>query len=168
MHRRIQARCLDGKFRGIKAHDAQRWRASQRHDGQDGIIQQMKLPPDRQFGTLFTIVFAVLAGLNFYRGGHAYTWLAIVAGLFGVVTLVRPSLLRPLNRLWMLFAELLHRIVSPVVLGAIFYVVLTPVGAVQRVMGRDTMRRKLDAQARSYWIPRVPPGPPSDSLRNQF
>jgi hypothetical protein len=128
----------------------------------------MKLPPDKQFGTLFTAVFAVLAGLNFYRGGHAYPWLVVVAALFGIVTLARPSLLRPLNALWMKFAELLHHIVSPVVLGAIFYVVLTPVGAVQRLFGRDTMRRKPDAQAQSYWIPRVPPGPPPDSLRNQF
>ena len=61
-----------------------------------------------------------------------------------------------------------HALIGQARKAAIFFVVLTPVGAVQRLMGRDTMRRKLDAQARSYWIPRVPPGPPPDSLRNQF
>jgi hypothetical protein len=128
----------------------------------------MKLSPDRQFGTLFAVLFALLAGLNWYRGGHVYPWLAIISVLLGIVTLARPSLLRPLNALWMKFAELLHRIVSPVILGAIFFVVLTPVGTVQRLAGRDPMRRKQDRNVHSYWIPRVPPGPPPDSLRNQF
>lgn len=129
---------------------------------------QTKLPPDRHFGALFTIVFAVLAGINYYRGGHAYLWLVGASAVIGVVTLVRPQLLRPFNALWMRFAALLHRIVSPLVLGAIFYVILTPVGVLQRITGRDTMRRKTEPQAKSYWIRREPPGPPPESLRNQF
>ena len=128
----------------------------------------MRLPPDRQFGTLFTVVFTALAGLNWYRDGQAYPWLAVAAVVLGVATITRPSVLRPLNARWMQFAELLHRVVSPVVLGAIFFVVLTPVGVVQRLTGRDPMQRKQDKSSRSYWIPRVPPGPPPDSLRNQF
>ena len=117
---------------------------------------------------MFTVVFAALAGLNWHRGGQVYPWLAVLAVLLGVVTVARPSLLRPLNALWMQLAKLLHRVVSPVVLGAVFFAVLTPIGVVQRLAGRDLMQRKRDKSIRSYWIPRVPPGPPPDSLRDQF
>jgi hypothetical protein len=131
-------------------------------------LLQTKLPPDRHFGVLFTIVFAALAGINYFRSGYAYLWLVGVSALIGVVTLARPQLLRPFNALWMRFAALLHRIVSPLVLGAIFYLVLTPVGVLQRLTGRDTMRRRPEPQAKSYWVQREPPGPPPESLRNQF
>jgi hypothetical protein len=129
---------------------------------------QTKLPPDRHFGALFSVAFAALAAVSYFRGGHAYPWLLGASGLFAIVTLAKPHLLRPLNALWMRLAALLNRVVSPLVLGAIFYVVLTPVGVIQRLAGRDTMRRKRDSQAQSYWIPREPPGPPPESLRNQF
>jgi len=127
-----------------------------------------QIPPDRHFGALFTGVFAVLAVVNYFRGGRAYLWLAALCVVFGIVTLARPKLLRPINILWMRFASLLHRIVSPVVLGVIFYVVITPVGLVQRLSGRDALRRRPNPRARSYWLPRAPPGPPPDSFKNQF
>src|SRR5262245_18554529 len=119
---------------------------------------QSPLPPDRHFGALFTGIFAALAAVNYFHGGGSYLWLAVASALFGVVTVTRPQLLRPLNVLWMRFAGLLHRVVSPMVLGVIFYIVLTPVGVVQRLGGRDALRRKPDSQARSYWVPREPPG----------
>ena len=126
------------------------------------------LPPDRHFGLAFTILFAVLAGASYLRGGSAYPWLTVLSGLTGLVTLVRPKWLRPFNAAWMKFAGLLHSVVSPLVLGAIFFLVLTPVGLVQRLAGRDVMRRKFDPKKKSYWISREPPGPPPESLRNQF
>ena len=129
---------------------------------------KVKLPPDRHFGLLFTAVFAALASVNYFRGGHAYLWMALVSIFTAIVTLARPRLLRPFNTLWMRLAAVLHHIVSPLILGAIFYVVLTPVGVLQRVTGRDTMRRKTEPEAKSYWIRRQPPGPSPETLRNQF
>jgi hypothetical protein len=128
----------------------------------------MRSVPDRHFGLLFTVVFAAMAALSYFRGSHAYPWFAGASALIAAVTLAKPELLRPFNVLWMRLAAVLHRIVSPIVLGAIFFLVLTPVGIVQRLAGRDTMSRKPDSKARSYWIQREPPGPPPDSLHNQF
>jgi len=79
-----------------------------------------------------------------------------------------PHSLKPLNRLWLWFGLALHRIVSPVVLAALFFVVITPVGVVARLAGKDFLRLSFDRGATSYWIDRRPPGPRPSSMRNQF
>jgi hypothetical protein len=127
-----------------------------------------KLPPDRHFGLVFIILFAVLAAVSYFRDGHAYPWWLGLAAITAAITLAKPQLLRPFNILWMRLAALLHRIVSPVVLSAIFFLILAPIGIIQRLTGRDALRRKFDPNIRTYWIRRDPPGPPPESLRNQF
>ncbi len=126
------------------------------------------LAPDRHFGLVFTVLFAGLAVLSYIRGSHAFVWLLPLSALTGIVTLISPKCLRPFNRLWMKLAALLHTIVSPVVLAVLYFLVITPFGFVQRLAGRDTMRRQFDPRIDSYWISREPPGPPPESLRNQF
>jgi hypothetical protein len=68
----------------------------------------------------------------------------------------------------MAFGELLGQLVSPVVLGIIFFAVLTPTAIAMRLFGRDAMCRRWDRDAPSYWTKRDPPGPPDDSYRNMF
>jgi Saxitoxin biosynthesis operon protein SxtJ len=125
-------------------------------------------PSDRHFGLVFTVLFAALAVLSYFRSGRAYLWLLPLSALTGLVMLLNPELLRPLNRLWMKLASLLHAITSPVILAVIYFLVVTPFGLIQRLMGRDVMRQKFDPRIDSYWISREPPGPPPESLRNQF
>ena len=125
-------------------------------------------PSDRHFGLVFTALFAALAVLSYFRGGHAYLWLLPLSALTGLVALIKPGWLSPLNRLWMKFATVLHAVMSPVVLGVIYFLILTPFAFVQRLMGRDVMRKRFDPRIDSYWISREPPGPPPESLRNQF
>ena len=79
-----------------------------------------------------------------------------------------PAALAPLNRVWTRFGLLLHRIVSPVVLGVMFFVVVTPTGLLMRALGKDPLRLRLTVTQRSYWIDRQPPGPAPDTLNNQF
>ena len=128
----------------------------------------VRLPSNRSFGLTFTVVFALLASLSWWRHSAAAPWLAALAALFLAITLIRADWLLPLNRAWMRFGLLLNAIVSPVVLGVLFFGVFTPVGMVMRVMRRDPMRRKWEVAARSYWIMREPPGPAPESLRDQF
>ena len=85
-----------------------------------------------------------------------------------MIALVRPALLARLNRLWTMLGIILGKVVSPAVLGILFYGVLTPLGALLRLTGKDPLRLKREPGARSYWIPREPPGPPPDSMTNQF
>jgi hypothetical protein len=118
------------------------------------------LPSNRSFGWTFTGVFAL--------GAFFYPWVLALAALTALVTLIRAQWLAPLNRAWMKFGELLHHVVSPVVLGLMFYGIFTPVGVVMRLAGRDAMKRRFEPQAPSYWVKRDPPGPPDDSFRDMF
>jgi hypothetical protein len=120
----------------------------------------LQLPSNRSFGWTFTVVFALAALL--------YPWTLALAAAAALVTLKREQWLTPLNRAWMKLGELLGRVVSPVVLGLIFYGVFTPVGWAMRLAGRDAMCRAWNPAARSYWVERDPPGPPDDSFRNMY
>jgi hypothetical protein len=95
-------------------------------------------------------------------------WAAGVAAFFGVIALTNPTLLASLNRLWIKLGVLLGKLVSPIALGVLFYGVLVPIGVVMRLTGKDPLRLKRDTGAASYWISRTPPGPPPDSMTNQF
>ena len=123
---------------------------------------------DRAFGLVFAVVFAIIGLWPWLFGGQIRAWsLVIGAALLGVAWLW-PAVLAPLNRVWTRFGLLLHRIVSPVVLGVMFFVVITPMGLLMRILGKDPLRLRFDRDARSYWIERRPPGPAPDSLNNQF
>ena len=91
-----------------------------------------------------------------------------MSAAFLAAALVWPGVLAPLNRLWTRFGLLLHRLVSPLVLGVMFFLVITPMGLVMRALGKDPLRLQRDRAARTYWIDRQPPGPAPDSLNNQF
>jgi hypothetical protein len=126
------------------------------------------LPSNRKFGFLFVVVFGLLAGFSWWRGGTAWPFLAGISVAFLLASLVAPGVLTPLNRGWMAFALLLHKVTSPIILGVMFFGLFAPIGVVMRLRKRDLMKRRFDRGAGSYWNPRVPPGPPGESLRNQY
>lgn len=79
-----------------------------------------------------------------------------------------PKLLGPLNRAWTKLGLLMFMVISPVVLGFLFYLCIMPTGITLRLLGKDLLSLKLNPKAKSYWIARAPPGPKPDSLANQF
>lgn len=123
---------------------------------------------DRSFGFVFTILFLVIGFAPLLHGRPVRLWSVALAAAFLVVSLARPMLLAPLNRLWTRFGLLLHRIVNPIVMGAIFYLAITPFGVAMRLIGKDPLRHGFDRNATSYWIDRTPPGPVPQSMSNQF
>jgi hypothetical protein len=130
-------------------------------------MKRLPLPSNRSFGTLFVVVFGLFGTYSWWRGGAAYPWAFGLSALTLAVTLAKPDWLAPANRAWMKLAELLNRVVSPVVLGVIFYGVFTPVAGAMRLAGRDAMKRHFEPAARTYWIERDPPPDPA-GLPNQF
>jgi len=123
---------------------------------------------DRSFGIVFAVVFLIIAFIPLLHSGAVRWWSAGVAAAFGVVAFTVPSILAVPNRLWMKFGLLLAKIVSPIALGILFYLVFMPVGLVMRIAGKDPLRLRFDPAAKSYWIPRSPPGPDPKSMTNQF
>ena len=128
----------------------------------------VKASSNRSFGWVFTAVFAVIGVWPLVSGGPLRWWALITAAVFMVATLLAPALLALPNRVWLRFGLLLNRIVSPVALAIMFYVVVTPMGLLMRLFAKDNLHlRDRDVDA-SYWIRRDPPGPKPDSLTNQF
>jgi hypothetical protein len=123
---------------------------------------------DRALGLVFAGVFTIF-GLWPLFGGHGpRLWCLAVALLFGAVALLRPALLKPLNRLWTRFGLLLHRLVNPIIMALLFYVTITPIGLAMRLLGKDFLKLRLEADRKSYWIERRPPGPAPDTMKYQF
>ena len=137
------------------------------HESQASVTH-VKVGSDRAFGCVFAVVFAVAGFYPVLDAGPVRWWCLAVAAVFLIAALTRPAVLHPLNRLWFRFGLLLHRVVTPVVMGLMFFLTVTPVGLLMRATGKDPLRLKRDAAATSYWIVRQPPGPAASSMKNQF
>jgi hypothetical protein len=127
-------------------------------------------PSNRSFGlTVGSILVLFAAARWFFSGGIEITAVLFAVGL-GLVAaaLLRPSLLTTLNRAWMRLGYLLARVVNPVIMFVVYALVFAPIGLVMRLNGRDALNLKAAPGTRSYWIDRRPPGPPPESLPNQF
>ena len=129
---------------------------------------EVKIGSDRSFGFVFAAVFVVIASLPLVRGAPVRWWALALAAVFALAALTAPSLLRPLNHLWFKFGLVLHHIVNPIVMGAIFFLAVTPMALVMRTLGRDPLRLKLEPAGATYWIPRERPAPAPRSMGKQF
>ena len=123
---------------------------------------------NRSFGLVFCAVFLVIGIVPWLFGGQLRIWSLAVSAVFLVIALALPRVLEPLNKAWLRLGLVLHRIVSPIVLGIMFFGVITPIGLLMRVLGKDQLRLRFDGDARTYWIERRPPGPKPESLPDQF
>jgi hypothetical protein len=123
---------------------------------------------DRSFGLVFAVAFSVIAAWPMRLGQTPHWWAFVVAGAFASLAIVKPAWLGIANRQWTQLGVLLGKITSPIALGVLFYAVITPIGMLMRLVGNNPLRLQNDKAADTYWIRRTPPGPPRDSLNNQF
>lgn len=130
--------------------------------------QRVEGSSDRAFGLVFATVFLVVAFWPLLHEESLRWWAVGVASFFAAIALLRPTLLAGFNRQWLRLGVFLSKVVSPIAMGILFYGVFTPIGVVMRLVGSDPLRLKRDAAAKSYWRRREPPGPPPDSMTNQF
>jgi hypothetical protein len=132
-------------------------------------IQPSNLPSNRIFGLLFIGVFAVLGSYGLWKGWSPaviQAFFALSALLVGI-TLFAQVLLTPFNKAWYQLGLLMGKVVSPLVLGILFFIVITPVAIAMRLAGRDALKlRKQDVG--SHWVDRNPPGPEPESFKDQF
>ena len=126
--------------------------------------QQIKISSNKSFGIVFFIVFLIIALYPMIKGGDLRLWSLIVSLIFLILGLINSNILTPLNRLWFKFGIFLGKIVSPIILGTIFFLIVTPTGLLLRLFGKDVINLKYNKD-NSYWIKKT--GPKSN-MKDQF
>jgi hypothetical protein len=123
---------------------------------------------DRGFGFVFAGFFAIVAIVRWWKEQGGAGWFAAAAIAMLLVALIRPSLLAPFNRVWTKLALVLSKVMNPVIMGILFFLVVAPIGLLMRLTGKRPLALDFDPTAKSYWIERRPPGPLPGSMKNQF
>jgi hypothetical protein len=128
----------------------------------------VKSGSDKSFGIVFAVVFGTIGLLPLWNDEAVRIWALIIAGLFLCTALIFPRALNPLNRIWFQFGLLLHKIISPVVMGLIFFGAVMPTGILMRIFGKKPLDLDFDPSLKSYWVHRTPPSPEPGSMKRQF
>lgn len=123
---------------------------------------------DRTFGFFFAVLIGGIAAYALWRGHRAGWALAAAAGVLALLASFAPQSLHRANCAWFALGMLLSRVANPLVLGALFYLAVTPVGLLMRALGKRPLHLRFEPAAPTYWIERNPRGPAPASMRDQF
>ena len=115
---------------------------------------KIKISSNRSFGLLFFVVFLIVSLWPLTHEGSIRIWSVIVSAVFLILGLINSRLLTPLNVLWFKLGMILGAIISPIVMGIVFFLVVTPTGFILRIMGKDLLNKKYDKEKETYWIKR--------------
>tara|TARA_X000000368_G_C22459627_1_gene462723 strand:- start:36 stop:419 length:384 start_codon:yes stop_codon:yes gene_type:complete len=122
------------------------------------------LPTNRNFGIVFTIVFLIISFWPLLKNGEIRYWSLIISFIFFVLAIINSKILTPLNKVWMKFGLILGKIVSPLVMGVIFFFVVTPTGIIMRLFGKDLLNLKKNNK-NTYWLKK---NNQNNNMKNQF
>ena len=128
-------------------------------------MDEIKISSNRSFGIVFFIVFLLIAFYPLIYSGEIIVWSLILSILFLVLGLINSKILNPLNRLWFRFGIFLGKIVSPLIMVIIFFLVVTPIGLLMRFLGKDVLNLKFNKKIKSYWVEK---SGPRSKMKNQF
>ena len=126
---------------------------------------KIKVSSNRSFGLVFFIVFIIIALWPLTSEDSIRIWSIIVSLIFLILGLINSKLLTPLNQLWFKFGITLGAIVAPVVMGIVFFLVVTPTSLILNIMGKDLLNKKYDKKKKTYWIKR---NTPIGTMKRQF
>ena len=126
---------------------------------------KIKIGSNRNFGLVFFIVFLIISLWPLTYDGPIRNWTTIIAIIFLVLGLMNSKILTPLNILWFKFGMLLGSIISPIIIGIVFFAVVTPTGLIMKIFGKDLLNIKSDKNKKTYWIFRDKIKP---SMKKQF
>tara|TARA_E500000178_G_C16885237_1_gene690933 strand:- start:392 stop:775 length:384 start_codon:yes stop_codon:yes gene_type:complete len=127
-------------------------------------MDEVKLNSNRSFGVVFFIVFLLIGLYPLLKGNDLRIWSLIISFVFLALGLINSRILSPLNKLWFKFGLLLGKFISPIIMGIIFFIVVTPIGIIMRLFKKDLLNLKFNKK-KTYWIDKT--GPKS-KMKNQF
>ena len=125
----------------------------------------IKISSNRSFGIVFFVVFLVISLYPITYSEDIRIWSLIISFIFIILGLLNSKILTPLNKLWFKFGVILGKIISPIIMGIIFFLVVTPIGLIMKVLGKDLLRLKYNKKDNTYWIEK---NGPKSKMKNQF
>ena len=128
-------------------------------------MDKIKVSSNRSFGIIFCIVFLIIAFYPLINSEEIRIWSIIVSLIFLLLGLINSQILTPLNKIWFKFGIFLGKIVSPLVMGIIFFLVVTPTGFLMKLFKKDILNLKFKSINKSYWIKK---NGPKSKMKNQF
>ena len=127
-------------------------------------MEDIKISSNKSFGIVFFIVFLIIAIYPLINNGDIRIWSLVISIIFLILGLINSKLLTPLNKLWFKFGIFLGKLISPIIMGIIFFFVVTPIGLLLRIFGKDVLNLKKNSLT-SYWIDRKEE---KKNMKNQF
>ena len=127
-------------------------------------MDNVKIGSNRSFGIVFFIVFLLIAIYPLINQGEIRVWSVLISLLFLILGIINSKILTPLNKAWFKFGIFLGKIISPIVMGVIFFLVVTPIAFLMRILKKDLLNLKYNKNS-SYWIEKTDP---KSTMKNQF
>ena len=127
-------------------------------------MDEIKISSNRSFGVVFFIVFLLIALYPLLKDNDLRIWSLVISFIFLILGLINSKILTPLNRLWFKFGLLLGKFISPLIMGIIFFIVVTPIGIIMRLLKKDLLNLKFNKKE-TYWIDK---SGPKSKMKNQF
>ena len=127
-------------------------------------MNNVKLGSNKNFGIVFFIVFLIIAIYPILSNGNFRLWSLVVSLVFLILGLINSRFLTPLNKLWFKFGIILGKIISPIIMGIIFFLVVTPIGILMRLFKKDVLNLSFN-ENKSYWIEK---NDQKSKMKNQF
>ena len=127
-------------------------------------MNDVKIGSNRSFGIVFFVVFLLIGLYPLINADSIRIWSVIISLFFLILGLMNSKILNPLNKLWFKFGILLGKIVSPLVMGIIFFLVVTPIGILMKILKKDLLNLKFNNKE-TYWIEK---NEPKSKMKNQF
>jgi len=127
-------------------------------------MDDIKISSNRSFGIVFFIVFILIAFYPLINQEEIRIWSVLISLLFLILGIINSKILTPLNKVWFKFGIFLGKIISPIVMGLIFFLVVTPIAFLMRILKKDLLNLKF-SKNNSYWIEKTDP---KSTMKNQF
>jgi len=127
-------------------------------------MDDIKISSNKSFGIVFFIVFLLISFYPLLDNESIRLWSFVVSLIFLILGILNSKILSPLNRAWFKFGVLLGKVISPIIMGIIFFLVVTPTGFIMRLLGKDVLNLKFSG-VKSYWIEK---SGPKSKMKNQF
>ena len=126
--------------------------------------KDIKIGSNKSFGVVFFLVFLLISLYPLINDGNLRIWSFVISIIFLILGILNSKILSPLNKIWFKFGLLLGKIISPIVMGIIFFIVVTPTGLILRLFQKDVLNLKFNNN-KTYWVEK---SGPRSKMKNQF